>query len=566
MFGVFDLRQGPISAISGLVALAVQMVPLSKAFGDPPLPTFGSTVYKVTVANSSINGGVPASTASADNATAINAYITYCNAHGGGTVEIPAGTFLSSQLNMKSNVNLQIDSGSILRDTSVSNTLIKCSSGSNMQISGSGIIDGAATKTAGSANLVDMRGVTTLAILGVSIQNAGHEHLVPINDNNLTISGVTISDPGTLAANSGNYLANTDAIDYAGNNVLIKNCNINCGDDDIVAKPASNACTNITITGCTIGAGHGISVGGGIAAGVSNMLVTNCTFNGTTYGLRIKAHDASDPDTTSDGNNGGGTAHPLKNVIYKNITMTNVGTAIAIESFYDGGDTFATSPTDLNSYTYNLATPAAVSPTTPMYQNIAFENITATGSNYSVRIDGLNTTPNSLNGVSFSNVNISASKHTELWYGTNIDVSGLNITVPGSDAFANASPVKGAYLSNLTNLSSLATGPALFPGDFNRDGQVTVADISAMMSAMTNLSGFESSHGLSDPQMQVIGDVNDDFKINNADVQALIDLIANGGGSAGALPIAVPEPSSLLLAVVGLGALAPFARRKLANS
>ena len=160
-----------------------------------------------------------------------------------------------------------------------------------MQISGSGIIDGGATTTAGGSNLVDIRGVNTLAILGVQIQNAGHEHLVPINDNNVTISGITISDPGTLAANGGRYLANTDAIDYAGNNFLIKNCNISCGDDDIVAKPASNAVSNVVITNCTIGAGHGISVGGGVAQGVTNMLVSKITMNGTDNGLRVKAAD-----------------------------------------------------------------------------------------------------------------------------------------------------------------------------------------------------------------------------------------------------------------------------------
>jgi hypothetical protein len=405
-----------------------------------------------------------------------------------------------------------------------------------------------------------MRGVNTLAILGVKIENAGHEHLVPENDTNVTISGITIADPGTLTANKGAYLSNTDAIDYSGSNFLIKNCNINCGDDDIVAKPASTACNNITITGCTIGAGHGITVGGGTAAGVSNLLVTNCTFNGTTYGLRIKAHDALDPDTTSDGNNGGGPSHPLQNVIYKNITMTNVGTPIAIESFYDGGDTFAASPTDPNSYTYNLTTPAGVNSTTPIYDNIAYENITATGSNFSVRINGLNTSPDSIDGLSFSNVNISASKHTELWYANDVDLTGLSVTVPGSDAYANATPVKGAFLSNLTNLTAI--GPKLLPGDFNRDGQVTTADISAMMSAMSDLADYQTANSLSEAQLDVIADINDDFQINNTDLQALLSQFATSGGSLAA----VPEPAAWMLAAVGQASiLGWFFRRRLSR-
>src|SRR4029077_11147389 len=132
----------------------------------------------------SINGGVAASTASADNAAALNAYITYCSTSGGGTVEIPAVTFLSGTITMRSNVNLKIDSGAILRDTSINSKLITApSSGiSNVEISGGGIIDGGATKTTSSTNLVDMRNVNSLAILDVTIQNAAHEHLVPIND------------------------------------------------------------------------------------------------------------------------------------------------------------------------------------------------------------------------------------------------------------------------------------------------------------------------------------------------------------------------------------------------
>ena len=334
-----------------------------------------------------------------------------------------------------------------------------------MQISGSGIIDGGATITAGGTNLVDIRGVNTLAILGVQIQNAGHEHLVPINDNNVTISGITISDPGTLAANGGRYLANTDAIDYAGNNFLIKDCNISCGDDDIVAKPASNAVSNVVITNCTIGAGHGISVGGGIAQGLTNMLVTKITMNGTDNGLRVKAADK--PMTTGDA--GGGLAHPLKNVTFKDITMTGVTNPIVIDSFYDNGNNnFPTSPTSSSSYSYGVSTPVTVDGTTPIWQNIAFENITVTGSSNAGLIYGLNTSPSNLNGVTFSNVNISASKHMDLWFGTNLDLSGLSITVPPSDPYANASPVKGAFLSNLTNVTLT---PKLIPGDFGRDGQ-----------------------------------------------------------------------------------------------
>jgi hypothetical protein len=319
---------------------------------------------------------------------------------------------------------------------------------------------------------------------------------------------------------------------------LIKNCNISCGDDDIVAKPAGTACSNIVITNCTIGAGHGISIGGGSAKGLSNMIVSNCTLTGTDNGLRVKAADVP----VSDQDAGGGTAHPVKNLTFSDIKMTNVANPIVIDSFYDNGsNNFPTSPTDTSHYP---ASPAAIDATTPIWQNIAFENITVNGSSNAGLIYGLNTSPNNLSGLSFSNVNIAANSHMNLWYGTNIDLSGLKITVPSSDTYANASPIKGVFAFGLSNET---VTPMLLPGDFNRDGQLTVADIIAMMGALADLTGYESTHGLTDSQLQVMGDFDGDFRVTNADIQGLIAFLAGGAGSGGSSLTAVPEPSSFLL-------------------
>jgi hypothetical protein len=92
----------------------------------------------------------------------------------------------------------------------------------------------------------------------------------------------------------------------------------------------------------------------------------------------------------------------------------------------------------------------------------------------------------------------------------------------------------------------------LMPGDFNRDGHVNVSDIPSMMTALSDLSGYENSQQLSDSQLMLIGNLNGDAQVNDADIQALINLLANGGGS-GALA-AVPEPSGVVL--TGIAALA----------
>ncbi len=298
---------------------------------------------------------------------------------------------------------------------------------------------------AGSGNkLVNITKTTDLEVTGVSIENAGNEHLVIETSNNVTINDITIADPGTLAANNGKYISNTDGIDFNGNNFLIENSTVSDGDDDIVAKSGSGAVNNVVIENDIIGAGHGISIGGGTVDGLSNMTVNNCTFNGTTNGLRIKAEDAGGTD------GGGGATLPLKNVTYSNITMTNVTNPIIIESFYNGNDIFPDSPT--NS-TYYPATPKTADSTTPFYENITYSNITVTGSANAGIINGLNTNPLSINGLTFNNVNISASQYMEMWYGTNINLSGLKVTVPDTDPYYTATPTSGVWEYGLTNVT-----------------------------------------------------------------------------------------------------------------
>jgi len=92
------------------------------------------------------------------------------------------------------------------------------------------------------------------------------------------------------------------------------------------------------------------------------------------------------------------------------------------------------------------------------------------------------------------------------------------------------------------------------PGDFDRDGRVTVADVSTMMAALSNLSGYESSQGLTDSQLQLIGNLNGDGKVTDADLQSLIDRLANSGGGGTVAP--VPEPSGLGLITCAIVSLA----------
>jgi len=432
----------------------VNVVPVT-----PNLPNIGSNSYDITVPNASINGGVVASTtnASSVNASAINAFIAYCSTNGGGTIQIPAGTFVSDTITLRSNVNLQLASNAVLKNSNYNNTLVTTTgSPSDIAITGSGAIDGGATTTVGANNLVVLTSCTRLLIQGVTIKNSGHEHLVIQYGNHVTVDGVTVTDVNTLAANGGAYLANTDGIDYYGQNFLFKNCKVDAGDDDIVAKPLGSACVNITITNCTIGAGHGIGVGGGTKLGLTNYLVTDCSLTGTDYGVRIKAGD-------NPTNNPGGI---VSNVVYRNIAMTNVARPLVLESWYDSGDNFPSSPTDYSVYTtkyssnntFYTTNARATDAYTPMFMNISYLNITVTNCMYPGDFEGMYTTPRNINGLTFSNVtvsvatNASSSSQFNLWHATNVTISNLKVTTSPRNAYYNASPLKGVWTNDLGNL------------------------------------------------------------------------------------------------------------------
>lgn len=268
---------------------------------------------------------------------------------GGGSVIIPARTFMYGLIVMKSNINLVLDDGCILKALPYGKR--------------NGIVKGSYPNN------------------GKPNRNA---HLI------------TIEAPDEAP--------NSDGIDVWTPNVLIYNCNIACGDDNIAMDSGTK---NITIRKCNFGNGHGCSIGS-YTAGIENVLVDSCSFKNTESAIRMKSNRSR----------GGGE----KNIIYSNITIDNVRKPIFITSYY---------PKTPKDVTEDSA--EEVTATTPSWSNIFLRNIEIYDCEYAGIIWGVPELP--IRNVVFDNVKIRATKGIEINYVSNISfINGSSISVKKGDA------------------------------------------------------------------------------------------------------------------------------------
>jgi lysophospholipase L1-like esterase len=295
----------------------------------------------------------------------------------GGIVRLPAGTYLSKPLFLRSCSTLELDEGATLQatddpadfaDPEKPGGVLAFLNGrtlTDVTIAGRGTIDGAGArwwepvreaKEAGQPEprrrprLIVMSNCVNLTVRGVTLQNSPSFHLVPSDCETVDIEGVTIRAPADSP--------NTDAIDpSASRYVRIADCVLDVGDDNVAIKSGHHdpahpnaAAEHITVTNCTFLHGHGMSIGSETVGGVRNLKVENCTFKDTISGIRIKS------DRTRGGR--------VEDLTYRNITMENVKIPINITAYYPRV------PKE------DAAQPMAEK--TPIYRNIHIANLTAT--------------------------------------------------------------------------------------------------------------------------------------------------------------------------------------------
>ena len=126
------------------------------------------------------------------------------------------------------------------------------------------------------------------------------------------------------------------------------------------------------------------------------------------------------------------------------------------------------------------------------------------------------------------------------------DATGLDAAQVSKITFAGLGTAKISATGEVTPVNP---GPVLKKGDLNLDTHVNAADLTAMLSALTDGAAFEASHALNDDKLFTIGDMDSDGQFTNLDLQGMISFIQSGQGSVAP----VPEPASVaLLGIAGL--------------
>jgi hypothetical protein len=259
------------------------------------------------------------------NTKQIQRAVNDCAHHGGGTVYVPSGIFLTGTIQLFDHVNLYLEAGAEIKGSpdvadypptdymsEKRNTfLIYAHGAKNISITGRGAINGndsayidwnsvhpgccadpvyirqgndytnrfpdgpAAIKGDRPGILVALIKCENVLIKDIVVKNAPNWSVHLAGCNNAIISGVTV-DNSLLVPNA-------DGFDVSvSRNILISDCNISAGDDGIAISPcgdgfSTSAAENIHVSNCNI-----TSRSAGIRLGWSENNIRNCTFRNMT--------------------------------------------------------------------------------------------------------------------------------------------------------------------------------------------------------------------------------------------------------------------------------------------
>jgi polygalacturonase len=227
----------------------------------------------------------------ANNAAAIQQAIDKCTATGGGTVFVPAGTYLSGAIALKNNVTLHLNKGAVLKGVAASEAylakpdsiygttlaFVHIVNAVNASLTGEGIIDGSGDakvfdvgdNRGGRPFLVYIRGSRNIKVRDLHLNNSPTWNLALFENDGVHIDGLTLRCLSNF---------NADGIDIDSRNVVISNCIIDSDDDAICFKSHSKdfLCENVVVTNCILSTNcNAIKFGTASKGGFRNIAVSN---------------------------------------------------------------------------------------------------------------------------------------------------------------------------------------------------------------------------------------------------------------------------------------------------
>ncbi|OCX51451.1 hypothetical protein BEL04_15605 [Mucilaginibacter sp. PPCGB 2223] len=440
---------------------------------------------------------------------AIAKAIDACSAAGGGTVLIPSGAWLTGPIEMKSNVNLHTEWGTLVMFSS-DHSLFVMTGGrgkpqlygeklENVAITGNGIFDGAGdtwrplkkSKAAPTLwnDLTKSGGVLTPAgdMWYPTKEGSENDRLRPIevsiaSSKNVLIDGPTFKNSPNFAFNPKNitnlivrnvkieneyYAQNGDAIDLSScKNAIVYHCTVHAGDDGICMKSSGTTekgtagLENVIIAENIVYHAHGgFVIGSNTDAGMNNIWVTNNNFVNTDIGIRVKSNEGR-----------GGLVH---NVYIDHIFMRDIlNEAILFSSYYE----------DKRPGGSNAPAPAATDKT-PVFQDFHISNLYCTNAKIAVSIIGLPQMP--VSRIDLTDVTISADKAIYATEASDLTLKNVKIISPDKTVFT----LNNAGNIHISNMGFDATAKTFISAEGAKSTGIAVSGTNVKSDAVKAAKG-----------------------------------------------------------------------------
>ena len=354
---------------------------------------------------------------------AFQAALNYCEAKGGGIVDVPNGVFLIGSVVIGPNTTLRLEAhANLIGSRDIADyplvrvrwegefrqghrALIYSEKADNVSITGTGSIFGPPLSLSRLRNprgpaLIELANGTNVTLNGFSTlyQQLWSIHLLfcrHVTARNLTIRTINTNGDGI----------DVDSCD----GVTIEDCDINTGDDAISLKSGRGLAAmnlgrptqNVLIRNCTLASSidAGLGLGTEMSGGIRDVRLENCLISGRQNGIFIKSRD--------------GRGGYMENITGENLTINNSPTFVGIDLIKKGIQASDPVPGDIEKWA--------------LVKNITFNHIKV--NNVQTLVLGTNIPPaRPLDGLTLTDITGKCGKGIVLTNVVNAKFDGINVT------------------------------------------------------------------------------------------------------------------------------------------